>query len=321
MQWKFAANAAFLGARRDRFNQYQPDRSLAERLTLVSGIEGVPGVELKYPADFEDPEETGALLADSGLRLSAVNVNTKDVTFFRHGALSARDPEARRHAVRLLTEGMDLAANLGTSVVTTCPLADGYNYPFELDHAAAWGRFIDTVREAGSHRSDVRLCLEYQPRDPYSHILLSNVGKVLHVLAEVALPNVGANLDVGHAFAAGESPAESAALLAQAGRLFYMHTNDNPADGGDWDMMSGAVHFWHWLELLCTLRRAGYEGWFSADIDARRSSPQAAFESNFLLIRRLDALVDRLGAEEIARRVEADSDPAATYAFLSSFLD
>jgi xylose isomerase len=167
----------------------------------------------------------------------------------------------------------------------------------------------------------VRLCLEYQPREPYSHILLANVGKVLHVLKEVGLANVGANLDVGHSFAAGESPAESAALLASAGRLFYVHTNDNTADGGDWDMMSGAVHFWHWLELLCTLRSVGYDGWLSADIDARRSAPAAAFESNFLLIRRLDALVERLGPEEISRRVEADGDPAATFAFLSSFLD
>ena len=315
MDWKLAANAAFFGGRRDRFNQYQPDRDLRQRLELMAGIEGVTGVELKYPADFTDVDLTRALLADSGLILSAVSVNTKDVEHFRHGALSARDPAARRHAVRLLQEGMDLAADLGAGIVTTCPLADGYSYPFEIDYGAAWARFVDTVREAGSRRGDVRLCLEYQPREPYSHILLATVGKVLHVLHEVALPNVGANLDVGHSFAAGETPAESAALLAAAGRLFYVHTNDNTADGGDWDMMSGAVHFWHWLELLCTLRRTGYDGWLSADIDARRTSPQAAFGSNFLLIRRLDAVIDRLGYEEIARRLEGDADPAETYAF------
>lgn len=321
MQWRFAANAAFFGGRRDRFNQYQPDRALEEKLSLIAAIDGVTGVELKYPADFENAERTRAFLADSGLTLSAVNVNTKDIAHFRRGALSARDPEARRQAVRLLREGMDLAADLGASLVTTCPLADGYSYPFEIDYRPAWERFIETVREAGSQRTDVRLCLEYQPREPYSHIMLGNVGIVLHVLGQVGLPNVGANLDVGHSFAAGEAPAESAALLASAGRLFYVHTNDNTADGGDWDMISGSVHFWHWLELLCTLRRVGYAGWLSADIDARRTSPQAAFESNFLLIRRLDAVIDRLGLEEIARHLQEDADPAATYAFLSSFMD
>jgi xylose isomerase len=321
MEWKLAANAAFFGARRDRFNQYQPDRTLEEKLRLVASVDGVQGVELKYPADLGEPERARELLEQVGLTLSAVNVNTKDVAHFHHGALSARSPEARRHAVGLLREGMDLAAGLGAGLVTTCPLADGYNYPFELDYAAAWERFVDSVRAAASHRADVKLCLEYQPREPYSQILLRNVGMVLHVLSEVDLPNVGANLDVGHSFAAGEAPAESAALLASRGRLFYVHTNDNPADGGDWDMMSGAVHFWHWMELLCTLESAGYDGWLSADIDARRTSPEAAYGTNFLLIRRIIEVIERLGAEEIRRRVAADADPAETYAFLSSFMD
>ena len=38
-------------------------------------------------------------------------------------------------------------------------VADGHDYPFQVDHVSAWDHFIDTVREAASYRPDVRLSL------------------------------------------------------------------------------------------------------------------------------------------------------------------
>jgi hypothetical protein len=48
---------------------------------------------------------------------------------------------------------MDIAAELGSELITTCPLADGYDYPFQVDHAAAWERFIETVEAVASYRT------------------------------------------------------------------------------------------------------------------------------------------------------------------------
>ena len=321
MKWKFSANAGFFGARRDRFVQYQPDRSLVEKFELVSQIEDVTGIELKYPLDFDEPSVLKELLEKHGLTVSAVNVDLKDVAHFRHGALSAADPEARRHAVGLLQGGMDTAAECGAGLVTTCPLADGYDYPFQIDHSRAWDNLLETVKAAASHRSDVRLALEYQPHEPHAHILLDNVGKVLHVCAEVDAPNLGANLDVGHSFAAGESPAEAAALLVGKSRLFYIHTNDNTGDGGDWDMVSGSVHFWHWLELLHSLHRLGYDGWLGADIAPKHMGPVEAYAANFTMVRRMTRVLDRLGWDAITEHVRKEGNTAETYEFLTSFMD
>jgi xylose isomerase len=317
---RFSANAGFYGLRRDRFTQYQPPRSLEERMALIARTEGITGVELKYPADFADLTLAQTLLAEHNLALAAVNVDIKDAQHFLHGALSAPDPVARRYAVTLLQEGMDVAAELGAKLVTTCPLADGYDYPFQLDYSATWGRLIDSAHAVAAHRLDVRFCLEYQPHEPHAHILLNNVGKVLHVCAAVGLPNIGANLDAGHSFAALESPAEAAALLASEDRLFYLHTNDNTGDGGDWDMLSGAVHFWHWLELLYTLDRLGYDGWLGGDIVAKQMDPVAAYRTNTLLIRRMAALLDRIGPEKIAALQVQGGKPAEIFDLLSSFL-
>ena len=320
MDWRFSANASFFGLRRDRFTQYQPQRTLEEKIALIAQIDGITGVELKYPKDLQDIGLVKRLLEKHGLALSAVNVDTKDAAYFRYGALSARSAEARERAATLLQEAMDIAAELGTDLVTTCPLADGYDYPFQIDYGSAWAHFIETVRVAAAYRSDIKLCLEYQPHEPHARIMLRNVGAMLHVCAEVGAPNLGANLDIGHSLAAGESPAEAAALLASQGRLFYIHTSDNTGDGGDWDMMSGTVHFWHWLELLYTLERVGYDGWLGGDIAPKHMGPVAAFGTNTRMVKRLTELLARMGVDRIAALIEEEGNIAETFDYLSARL-
>ena len=319
-RWEYTANASFYGLRRDRFTQYQPAATVREKLERIVKTPGISGVELKYPFDFEDPKMTRQILDDSGLRLSAVNVDIKDSQYFRFGALSARDKAARDKAVELLTAGMDLAAEFGTELVSTCPLADGYDYPFQLDFIDAWSFFVETVTRVCRHRDDVTLALEYQPHEPHAHILLNNVGKMLHVCAEVDLPNVGANLDIGHSFAALESPAESAALLASKNRLVYMHASDNTGDGGDWDMLSGSVHFWHWVELLLTMDRIDYDGWIGADLMAKFGAAENFYSTNIKLIDGMIALIESVGVEEMRRMISEDGTTPKIYDLMADRL-
>jgi len=320
MTWKYSANAGFFGSRQNKFYQFRPQRSLPEKLQLVADS-GAEGVEVKYPGDCRDVDLLKNLLGEHGLVLSAINVDTKDAEHFRYGALSAANPAARTEAIRRLTAAMDLAAEFGCGLVTTCPLSDGYDYPFQIDYIDAWGHFIDSVKTAVSHRDDVTLLLEYQPREPHAKILLTNVGKMLHVAARVGAPNLGANFDVGHSFAAGEAPAEAACLLASQGLLRYIHTNDNTGDGGDWDMLSGSVHFWHWIELLHTLRVLGYTGWLGADIEPKTAGAAEAYSTNFMMIRRMSALADRFGLERLTQLTRADGNTAELYSVLTSALD
>ncbi|MGM0400139.1 MAG: sugar phosphate isomerase/epimerase family protein [Chloroflexota bacterium] len=319
-RWKLSANAAFFGAQSDGYTQYQPDRTLEQKFELVSQIEGLDGIELKFPFDLEDVGLAERLLREHDLELSAVNVDIKDATYFRYGALSARSTQARKKAVERLCTGMDIAAALGANLVTTCPLAEGYEYAFEINHGAAWQRFIQTVKEVATYRDDVRLALEYQPHDMEAKPLLNGVGKMLFVCAEVDEPNMGANLDIGHSFAGQESPAEAATLLARKDRLFYMHTNDNPGDGGDWDMVSGSVHLWEWLELLYTLDRISYEGWLGADIAAHQLDPVPAFQANTTMLKRMMAFLEGTDLDSIGNMIEEDDSQLKVLNYLSARL-
>ena len=317
---KFSVNSGFLGQRRDRFTVYQPVRTLEEKFKLANQIDEIEGIELKYPFDLKDVAFAKKLLEDSGLICSAVNVDIKDAEFFRFGALSARSKSARHRAAALLKEGMDVAVELGTDLVSTCPLADGYDYPFQTDYQTAWDHFIESVRDVATHRKDVKLALEYQPHEPHARILLCNAGMVLHVCAEVNEPNVGANLDIGHSFAALETPAESAVLLARKNRLFYIHTNDNTGDGGDWDMISGTVHFWHWIELLYALDQIGYGGWLGGDIAPKHSGPVDAYGTNFRMLLRMNKFIDTVGRDTINKILSEDADVSKTFDLLSKLL-
>jgi xylose isomerase len=218
----------------------------------------------------------------------------------------------------MVAAAMDIAAELGADIVSTCPLFDGYDYPFQMDYTAAWERCVDTLQRATAHRRDICLVLEYQAHEPHSHILVHDVGSALHVCGEVDAPNLGVNLDVGHALAAGDSPSEAACLLHRKGLLRYVHYNDNTGEGGDWDMISGSVHFWHWVEFLYTLRKIGYRGWLSGDIASKHVDPLKAYQTNARMLSSMCALVERVGEGRIGECIATDGGFADLYGEFSA---
>ena len=316
---KHCINAGFLGRQGDRFFQYQPDASLADKLRIAARIPDLDGIELKYPADLSDLAETKRLLREFGLTVAVVNINLKGPIKWRYGSLTSVDPQIRADAVRDLKLSMDIAADLGAALVTCCPVADGHDYPFEMDYSAAWDRFIEGVHTAAAYRPEVKLSLEYQPNDPVVRILLRDAGRALYCCLATGLPNVGVTLDIGHSLAAGETPAEAVCLLAREKRLFYVHTDDNTRDG-DWDLLSGTVNFWHFLETLYHLERVGYEGWMSADIFARRVDPLEGFSTNLLLIKRMLAFLHKLDSAKIEAMFQQERNACDVFEYLTRFL-
>ena len=123
MNPKFAVILPMMAQTRDRFTVYGEERALAERLELASQVEGLGGVEMIYPFEFEDVEEVKRLLKAYGLECATVNVNVKAETKFHGGSFTSPDPEVRAEAVHYLKEGMDIAAAMGCFMVTVCPLA------------------------------------------------------------------------------------------------------------------------------------------------------------------------------------------------------
>ena len=82
---KLAIITAFLGAVKNRYMTYQEDRPLEEKFQMASKVEGIDGLELCYPVDFEDLKKLKELLKQYNFGVSAVNFRSR-----RTGKFSTR---------------------------------------------------------------------------------------------------------------------------------------------------------------------------------------------------------------------------------------
>ncbi len=86
---KIAIITAFLGGVKNRYMQYEPNRTIEEKLKLAMQVDGLQGLELCYPQDFEDPGGLSKLLVDSGLGVSALNVRSRRQGKWWRGSFSS----------------------------------------------------------------------------------------------------------------------------------------------------------------------------------------------------------------------------------------
>ena len=102
---------------------------------------------------------------------------------------------------------------------------------------------------------DVRIALEYKPGTA-----VEDAAQALALCDEVE--GLGVLLDTGHAFAAGEDPAEVVGLLGD--RLLHVHLGDAGPGGADDDLPCGRLH--DFGPFLAALDRVGYAGTASFDL-------------------------------------------------------
>lgn len=268
MKIKHSVMVGMMGRVADKFHEYHPSKPLIERLEDAKKVGFSDGIEIVYPSEFSDKKESIQLIKNSGLAVSAVNLNVKSEKRWEKGSFTAPDPQVRRQAVNAMKTAMDLAIELDTNMISCCPLIDGHNFNFEVNYLEQWGWLEEGIREAASHRADIKVSLEYKLNECRNFNILGDMGRSLYLCERVGLPNIGVTMDVGHALMARETPAEVMSIAAQSDRLFYVHFNDNYRYW-DWDMVPGSVNFWDLLEVLYYLDKLDWEGWFSYDIVVR----------------------------------------------------
>ena len=314
MELRHSVMVPLMGRQADRFHEYQPDKALAERLEMVQQVRGINGIEVVYPGDFCDVQATVALIRDCGLPVSAVNLNVKSAKKWQPGSFTATDPQLRADAAADLKTAMDLAAELGAGMVTCCPLIDGHNYAFQADYLKQWKWLEEGIAEGARYRSDVKVSLEYKLNESRNFCVLPDMGRTLYLCERLGLPNVGVTMDVGHALMAKETPAEVMCLAGQAGRLFYVHFNDNGREW-DWDMLPGSVNLWDLVEMLFYLDRMSWDGWLAYDVSTRNGDPIEMMSATISIVDAASELLDKLGRDRLQGFVD-EGLPARAFEYL-----
>ena len=302
---KLAVITAFLGGVKNRYITYKPDRTLQEKFALAAQIERLEGLELCYPADFADVALLKRLLDDTGLGVSSVNVRSRRTGKWLRGSFTSPHAGERAEVVLDFQRAMDLALEVGSPRISTCPLNDGHDYVFETHYLDAYRYAEETLAAICAHNPAVRLSIEYKWNDPRTRCLLASAGEALAFCLAVGAENLGVTMDIGHALLAGERPAQSVAMLARAGKLFYVHINDNDRNW-DWDMLPGAFHTWEFVEFFYYLREVGYtDDWYAYDVMTKEFDTLESFNTVTYLTRRLEEMAARIDRDEMAELLDA----------------
>ena len=311
---KLAIITGFLSQTKDRFHNYNTPLSLDEKFALMAKIEGYSGVEIVYPYEVQDVQETKAALAKHSLAVAAINVNVKAEPEFRNGGLTSTDPAIRAKAVQFIKNAKDFAADVGADKVTCCPLGDGYEFSFQYDYAASWRHLIETISEAGSYRPEIPLFIEYKPSETRGRCFVDTAAKALCLLNDMKVPAMGVTLDFGHSMYGNENPAEAVALLAASPYKYYVHINDN--DGKwDWDYFCGTKHFLEYVEFLYYLKKYGYDDFFTSDTSPTRWDIRGTFEANSRLTLKIWQLLGNIDTTRL-EWLMAKGDYLETWKFI-----
>jgi xylose isomerase len=296
---KFALITGFVSKTKDRFHEYNEEKSLAERLEMVSQMEGMSGVEVVFPYEVNDAASLKSLLIKYNLGIAAVNVNVKAEPEFRNGGLTSTDPAVRRNAVQFIRDAKDFAQSVGADKVTCCPLGDGYEFAFQCDYAQMWKFLIETFGEAGAYKPEIPLFIEYKPSETRGHCFVDTAAKALCLLNDIGIKEMGITMDYGHSKYGQENPAEAVALLAKSRFSYYIHINDNNGRW-DWDLMVASHNFLEYVEFIYYVQEYGYSDFLTSDTSPTRWDIRGTFEANARMTRKIWDRLNGLDRMEFA---------------------
>ena len=215
------------------------DVGLLHKLTNAAGA-----ISLHIPWDV--PEDYAAIrqrAEQHGIRFDAVNSNTfqdqpGQASSYKFGSLNHIDSATRQQAIEHNQHVIEVGDKLGSKSLTVW-LADGSNFPGQVNLRGAWERTLASLREIySSLPSDWKLLVEYKPYEPNfysttimdwgsSYTLATELGEQAYTLVDLGhhLPNTNIENIV--------------ALLMARGKLGGFHFNDSKY--GDDDLTVGSI--------------------------------------------------------------------------------
>ncbi|MBY4840167.1 sugar phosphate isomerase/epimerase [Pantoea sp. DY-5] len=303
---KFGAGLWHFANYIDRYavDGYGPALSTLDQIKLAGSVEDLSYVDVPYPFTAGvTVAQVKQALADAGLKAIGV---TPEIYLrrFSRGAFTNPDAAIRKQAFDLMHEAATVVRELGANYVKVWPGQDGWDYPFQVDHKNLWKMAVDGMRELASANPDVKFAIEYKPREPRVKMTWDSAARTLLGIEDIGLDNVGVLLDFGHALFAGESPADSAQLIIDRGRLFGMDVNDN-LRGWDDDLVVGTVHMTEIFEFFYVLKINNWDGVWQLDQFPFREDHVEAANLSIRFLKHIYRALDKL---DIAALQEAQRE-------------
>jgi xylose isomerase len=299
--WHFASYV-------DRYatDGYAPPVSTLEQIDRAGEVGELSVVDVPYPfTQGVTVEHVKEALAKNGLETIGVTPEIYTRKYSK-GAFTHPDPGVRAQALAFLDESADVVRALGADYLKVWPGQDGWDYPFQVNHHEQWELAVAGMRELALANPDIRIVIEYKPREPRNKMFWDSAPKTVLGIKAMGVPNVGVLLDYGHALYGGESPAAAAQLLIDHGLLWGMDVNDN-LRGWDDDMIVGSVHPVEVFEFFYTLKINKWKGVWQLDQFPFREDTVEAAKLSIRFLKGLHQALDELDVEAL-REAQARHD-------------
>lgn len=261
--------------------------SLEESLQKIAGI-GFQGVEILADvphlyaptSNLERINATRQTLSRLNLAVANLNANTA-VGFYDDPppeqlfgpSLADKDEGLRKWRVGYTKRCIDLAAGLGCPSVS---VTSGKPQP-GLFPEAALRKLMRSLKELllYAESKNVLIALEYEPG-----LLVESARETIELLNHLRRPNIGVNLDLGHAWVQGEDPGEVIDLFGKS--VFHIHLED----------IRGRKHY-HLIpgegeiefeKIFDKLKQIDYNGFVSIELYTYPDCPEKAAKKAFLYL-------------------------------------
>jgi sugar phosphate isomerase/epimerase len=291
-----------LGNTKDRFcGGYKQSPPTQVMLRQAAAIPYVEGIELVGTWDVtpENAGEVNKVLQDLGKSCVSIIPDLFADKRYWKGSYSSPEAAVRQHSIDYTKRMCEVAEMMGCPLLNIWPGQDGHDYLLTANFQQQRDWFRDGIAECAQSFPELRLALEYKPKEPRCRSYIATMADTLLMCLETGRPNVGVCIDTGHAYVAQENVGEAIVLASRAGggyedtagRLFHMHFNDNHGMWDD-DMIVGSIHSTTYIETLYWLGRCGYDGWISMDQYPYREDAAGAIGESIEWLRRYSALVE-----------------------------
>ncbi|GLI36325.1 sugar phosphate isomerase/epimerase family protein [Desulforhabdus amnigena] len=222
-------------------------------------------------------------LSRTGLRVANLNANTAVGYYGRsfweplfEPSLAHPEPLERQWRIDYTRKCIDMASFLGSPCVS---VTSGRMVPGVLPEKS-----LDFLRQSlkevaeYAHDHGIRIGIEYEPG-----LLVECYEELASLLDGLDLPNLGANLDLGHSHLLREDPQKVIGGLGQ--RIFHIHIEDIK-DRKHYHLIPGRGDL-DFGSLFETLGRHHYEGFITVELYTYPHQPEAAAKSALSYLRSL----------------------------------
>jgi len=279
---------------------YSYPYTIVEMFERLSTIHGVDGVELIGNSNISEENVFQVKEYLNRFEYEAVSIIPDHFgkRIWSKGAFTSSDEDIRKKSVEECCKMIDIAKILDCSLVSIWNGQDGYDYPLQADYDRCYEWLIQGIRQCARYSPDIKISLEYKPKEPRNHSFISNVYSALAIINDINEKNVGITIDTGHSLEAYENMAEAACAALRKGKLFHLHMNDNYRLWDD-DMITGSIHTVEFIELFYWIKKYKYDGWMSTDQYPYREDSVKAVEQSIEWFKAYEKIVDSIDEKNI----------------------